>query len=128
MVKKEILFALMVLSVFLISACDVYNTLYVKQADDSEMMEDSDKVLRVEGADAKDPENLEKTVYAAAEAIKHDPFKVGENPLGPFEKGESLGFTLGDWLEATGGGTYSVDEDGAELDLIFDKFLLLNYI
>ena len=31
--KKEIIFALMVISIFLISACDVYNTLYIKQAE-----------------------------------------------------------------------------------------------
>ena len=31
MMKKELLTILMVISMFLISACDVYNTLYVKQ-------------------------------------------------------------------------------------------------
>ncbi|MFH0868148.1 MAG: hypothetical protein V1831_02455 [Candidatus Woesearchaeota archaeon] len=31
MVKKEIIFALMILSIFLISACDVYKTLYAQQ-------------------------------------------------------------------------------------------------
>jgi hypothetical protein len=33
-VKKEIIFTLMVLSIFFISACDVYNTLYIKQAEE----------------------------------------------------------------------------------------------
>lgn len=128
--KKEIIFALMVISVLLISACDVYNTLYIKQAADAEevaeediLMEGENQVFRVEGEDAKDPKNLAKTVYAAAEAVEHDPFKVGENPLGPFEKGESLGFTLGDWLAATGKGTYSVDRDTAKLDLTFEKLV-----
>jgi len=127
-VKKEILI-LMVLSVFLISACDVYNTLYIKEAqgdtvevpDSDIMVEGSDKVFRVEGE--QDEENLAKTVYAAAEAIEHDPFKVGENPLGPFEKGEELGFTLGDWLAATGSGTYEVDDGEAELDLEFENLV-----
>jgi len=127
-VKKEIII-LMVLSIFLISACDVYNTLYIKEAEgdavevpDSDIMiEGSDKVFRVEGP--QDEKNLAKTVYAAAEAVEHDPFKVGENPLGPFDKGESLGFTLGEWLAATGSGTYEVDNDEAELDLSFENLV-----
>tara|TARA_Y100000031_G_C8236825_1_gene393676 strand:- start:957 stop:2096 length:1140 start_codon:yes stop_codon:yes gene_type:complete len=32
MIKKEILIVLMIISIFMISACDIYNTLYVKQA------------------------------------------------------------------------------------------------
>jgi len=125
-VKKEILI-LMVISIFFISACDVYNTLYIRQgdvvADEDILMEGSNEVFRVEGDDARDPENLAKTVYAAAEATEHDPFKVGENPLGPFEKGASLGFTLEDWLAATGSGTYEVDDDEAELDLEFENLV-----
>jgi hypothetical protein len=39
MVKKEIIFALMIVSMFLISACDVYNTLYIKQAEQGEAVE-----------------------------------------------------------------------------------------
>ena len=47
--KKEIIFALMAISVLLISACDVYNTLYIKQAADAE--EVAEEEIMVEGAD-----------------------------------------------------------------------------
>lgn len=78
--------------------------------------EDSKKVVRVEG----DTEGLlTKKVYAADVAIPHDPFKVGKDPLGPFNRGATLGFTLGDWLAATGNGTYTVEGDKASLDLNF---------
>ncbi|MBI2522883.1 PKD domain-containing protein [Candidatus Woesearchaeota archaeon] len=49
--KKEIIFALMAISILLISACDVYNTLYVKQAEDAEGV--SDEEIIVEGLDEK---------------------------------------------------------------------------
>ena len=49
--KKEIVFALMVISVLLISACDVYNTLYIKQPKDSEGV--SDEEIIIEGLDEK---------------------------------------------------------------------------
>ena len=45
--KKEIIFALMVLSILLISACDVYNTLYIKQAGNAEDV--SEEEIIVEG-------------------------------------------------------------------------------
>lgn len=79
------------------------------------------KLMRVEGDGAKDANNLSQEVYAAATAIEHDPFKVGENPLGPFPKGEKLGFTLQKWLDAKGIGKYSVEGDKAELDIMFEK-------
>ena len=50
MIKKEILIALMVISMFLISACDVYNTLYVKQSEiDAEALEAQEAVEVPEG-------------------------------------------------------------------------------
>jgi len=56
-VKKEIVFALMVISVLLISACDVYNTLYIKQAKDAEGV--SDEEIIVEGLDKAMEEEAE---------------------------------------------------------------------
>ena len=47
--KKEIIFALMIISVLLISACDVYNTLYIKQAGEAEDV--SEEEIIVEGLD-----------------------------------------------------------------------------
>lgn len=80
---------------------------------------DATKVIRVEGDSAKDPAILVKEAFATATMTPHDPFKVGKNPLGPFEKGADLGFTLKDWLAATGKGTYAVDGDNATLSVSF---------
>lgn len=83
--------------------------------------DNSGKVIRVEGDGAKEANNLSQEVYAAEAAVEHDPFKVGENPLGPFPKGEKLGFTLQKWLDAKGKGKYSVEGNKAELDIMFEK-------
>ena len=82
--------------------------------------DDPTMVLRVEGETAKDPTVLSQKVYASSEAVAHDPFKLGTNPLGPYPKGLALGFSLEQWLGAKGSGTYTVDGDTANLDLIFD--------
>ena len=83
----------------------------------------SNQAIRLEGNDAKDPSNLSKQVYATAKATPHDPFKLGAQPLGPFDKGSSLGLTLQQWLSATGTGTYIVDGDNAELKLSFQRLV-----
>lgn len=88
-----------------------------------ESKDDPKKVVRVEGEDAKDPENLKKQTFAAADIVEHDPFKIGPSPLGPYAKGKPLGFTLEQWLDAKGGGTYSVDGDRATLDLSFENLV-----
>jgi len=84
---------------------------YVESDDDPTL------VVRVEGEEALSEENAEKMLYAAEEPIEHDPFKLGENPLGPFPKGEELGITLGEWLSASGSGIYTESDEGAELVL-----------
>lgn len=83
----------------------------------------TNEVVRVEGDAATKPETLAKTAYAAASAVAHDPFKLGKNPLGPFAKGQSLGFTLGQWLAATGSGTYTVNGSEANLALNFQELV-----
>lgn len=70
------------------------------------------KVIRV-----TDDARADEMVYAAKEMVEHDPFQVGENPLGPFDKGNELGFTLKDWLSATATGTYTVEGDKASLEI-----------
>lgn len=80
-------------------------------------------IVRVEGENATLAATLAKKVFAAAKAVPHDPFKVGPTPLGPYPKGASLGMTLGEWLSAGGGGTYTVDGDNAELALSFTKLV-----
>ena len=120
--KIKSLFALLIISVFLLSSCEVYNTLY-GSAPKEPVMAGPDEVLRIDGAQAEDPAVLAKTVYSSSEPTQHDPFKTGENPLGPFPKGKSLGFTLQQWLSAGGIGIYSVDGDKADLDLSFKNLV-----
>ena len=43
--------------------------------------------------------------------------------LGPFPKGEPLGFTLADWVAAEGHGTYTIRNNRAYLDLTFEKLV-----
>lgn len=81
------------------------------------------EVYRVEGDDAQLDDLLEQPAYAASVPVEHDPFKLGQNPLGPFRRGALLGFTLGEWLEGTGGGSYTVDDGRAELDLSFENLV-----
>lgn len=120
--KTNALVALLIISVFLLSSCEVYQTLY-GTAPEKPAAKEPTNVIRVEGDQGRDPLNLAKTVYAAATPIEHDPFKLGENPLGPFPKGKSLGFTLGQWLAATGIGIYSVDGDNAQIELSFKNIV-----
>ncbi len=60
----------------------------------------SGKVYRVTAADT----DMNAPLYAAAATIRHNPFDP--NGLGPYDKGRSLGMTLGQWLAAKGSGTY----------------------
>ena len=119
--------ALMIISVFLLSSCEVYQTLYgtapKETAPKGAMKEEVGKAIRLEGDKAKDPLNLAKEVYATSVATPHDPFKLGANPLGPFDKGKSLGFTLQQWLAASGIGIYSVDNENAQLELSFKNLV-----
>ena len=80
-------------------------------------------VYRVEYNQANDPIILEKEVYAAADATPHDPYKITPNPLGPFSRGEGLGFTLGEWLAAIGKGTYTEENGNATIKLTFEKLV-----
>ena len=122
--NKKILFVALMLSVLLLSSCEVYQTLYgtaQKETGKETNVKESTKVIRVEGPQAENSSNM--TVYASSEAVPHDPFKVGKNPIGPYPKGKSLGFTLQQWLEASGIGVYSVDGDNAQMELSFQKLV-----
>ncbi len=77
---------------------------------------------RVEGSDPLSSVN--QMHYGAAAMHEHDPFGVNEEPVGPFEIGESLGVTLSQWLGATGSGTYTVNGDVAQVSLTFEGLML----
>ena len=117
--KTKSLIAFLIISMFVLSSCEVYNTISGKPAEQVE--EDTGQVVRVEGELAE--ETLAEEVYATAAATPHDPFKVTENPLGPFEGGKSLGLTLQQWLDASGIGIYTVNKDNAQLDLSFKNLV-----
>ena len=80
-------------------------------------------IFRVEGKSALTPSMLAKKVYAALTIVPHDPLKLGPNPLGPYYKGEALGFTLGQWLAARGSGSYAQTDDHAALSLAFQSLV-----
>lgn len=80
-------------------------------------------VVRVNVKDAKQAANLSKMVFVAANPVEHDPFQLGKDPLGPYSKGRSLGITLGEWLAATGSGTYTVRGNEAEVNLTFQNLV-----
>ncbi len=119
--KKKSLVVLMLVSILLLSSCEVYNTLYAAPA--KEPPKTSKGLIRIEGEDAKDPSYLAKMIYASSSPVEHDPFKTGEKPLGPFPGGNSLGITLETWLHASGIGIYAVKDGNAELDLSFKNLV-----
>lgn len=121
--KTKSFIVLLIVSVFLLSSCEVYQTLYGTKPAAPAAEAPKGEVIRVEGEQGKDPQILAKEVYAAATPTAHDPFKVGENPLGPFDEGKKLGFTLGQWLAATGEGTYNVDKGNAVMNFSFSKLV-----
>jgi hypothetical protein len=66
---------------------------------------------------------LSQPVFASTTGAEHDPFQVGENPVGPYEQAGELGFTLGEWLAATGSGTYAVNGDSSMLETTFTNLV-----
>lgn len=84
-----------------------------------ESPENKNQVIRFGVETAGISSNLSAPLFAAAGSVPHDPFKLGPNPLGPFAKGRALGFTMGKWLSATGGGTYEVTAGTARLAFNF---------
>jgi WD40 repeat protein/serine/threonine protein kinase/DNA-binding XRE family transcriptional regulator len=67
-------------------------------------------------------ETLALPVYRSAIEVPLD-FLEAPFDTGPYPKGEPLGFTLGDYVAATGRGTYTVHGDRALVDLTFDRLV-----
>lgn len=82
-----------------------------------------DLVYRADPMQSKDPIMMAKEAYATTNHTPHDPLMETSNPVGPFPKGEDLGFTLGEWLSATGGGTYTVMNESATMDFTFHNLV-----
>jgi hypothetical protein len=64
---------------------------------------------------------LGDTVFATTSGLHHDPANM--EAVGPFPKGQDLGFTLGDWLGATGSGTYSCTDGVGSLNASFTNLV-----
>ncbi len=58
MVKKEILIVLMIISLFLVSACDVYDTLYVKESGAEEAVEVPEEAITIEIEESVEEEEV----------------------------------------------------------------------
>ncbi len=81
----------------------------------------SGQVVRI--IQGEEAEAADMPVYAAAAMVEHDLFGTSDAPVGPFAKGEELGMTMGEWLAASGQGTYSVTGDRAKIDLTFENLV-----
>ncbi len=55
------------------------------------------------------------------EVVANAPFNHGA--VGPYQRGKALGFTLGDWLAATGTARYRCDGDDGKVEATFDKLV-----
>ena len=61
-------------------------------------------------------------LYGTLENIPQD-FIEPPYDAGPYEQGAPLGFTMAEWIAASGHGTYSVGSNGAKLHLELDTLL-----
>ena len=65
----------------------------------------------------KGDHDMSAPLFKVAVETKHDPFDP--KALGPHQKGEPMGMTLGDWLEHQGTGVYTYTSGEGSLDLHF---------
>ena len=77
----------------------------------------SGKVFRVTTGD----HNMNAPLYKSAREIPHNPFSA--EAIGPYEKGEPIGMTLGEWLKQTGTGSYTCEAGVGALDLNFTNLV-----
>jgi hypothetical protein len=67
----------------------------------------------------EEAELLELPIYAAGALVEHDLFGASDNPIGPYGKGVALGMTLGEWLSATGQGSYTISGNRAKIEMTY---------
>ncbi|MCP4383318.1 MAG: hypothetical protein GY798_18180, partial [Hyphomicrobiales bacterium] len=80
------------------------------------IMRDED-VYRV----TKNDDDMTAPLYRSASYVPHAPLEPEK--VGPYAPGEPLGFTLGEWLGATGAGTYTCEDGQGTLDVTFDQLM-----
>jgi len=59
--------------------------------------------------------NMDAPLYKTAEEVEHNPFDP--KAVGPYEKGEPMGMTLGEWLKHRGTGVYTCEDGKGYLEL-----------
>lgn len=65
--------------------------------------------------------DMDAPLYRTAAFVPHSPYDPGQ--LGPYEPGEPLGITLGEWLSGTGRGSYTCSGAEGKLDIAFDNLV-----
>ena len=65
--------------------------------------------------------NMKSPLFKSAEKIPHNPHD--SEAVGPYEKGEPLNMTLGQWLAQRGTGTYRYEDGMGKLDLEFENLV-----
>lgn len=81
----------------------------------------ADQVNRVAPYEIKGAVMLSKMAFTTTKGHKIAP-EFGRM-VGPFPKGQALGFTFGQWLAARGAGGLAVDGDAVELKLSFQRLI-----
>ena len=79
----------------------------------------SGKVFRVTKENMAQFKNAK--LDSTADSVHHAPFD-GQK-VGPYEKGQALGFTLGDWLSASGSASYSCNAGTGKLSASFKNLV-----
>lgn len=64
---------------------------------------------------------LNAPLYASKIALAHDPFDRAEG--GPYKRGQELGLTLGEWLQASGNATCTCEDGWGTVAASFDNLM-----
>ena len=88
-------------------------------ASDIHIQIDNGMVIRPQSLDE---DVLQMPLYGTLEDIPQD-FIEPPYDIGPYEQGAPLGFTMAEWIAASGHTTYSIGSDGARLHFTFENLL-----
>jgi hypothetical protein len=80
---------------------------------------DTGRVYRVTPVDQH--RYLDSPAYATEKFVPNAP--LTHSAVGPHKRGKSLGFSLGDWLAATGTASYRCSDDAAKVKASFEKLV-----
>lgn len=97
------------------------NFLFHVEADmvEQDVFIERDKGSNVVFRATKADRNMKAPLYFPAKPVAHSPFDPKD--MGPYPKGKPMGFTLGDWYAAKGGGTYTCSNGQGIIKMKFSK-------